>query len=338
MTAGRSREASLGLLTTTELLYLRQAGEAVAADLVALADALAVAEVEPARPGLAGRRAEAFRLLHTPLHDLARDLLATARGVTRTQAAVAPARGEELAALLHLGLGSEDAGHQFDRAVAPAWDAHLQRWERRHHEVVDRLVADLGLAGRAAALAELGLEDAPVVPQAAGAWALLPRRFEGVGRALAADLRGGTGRSAGVNALVGDPRTVGAAALHLRRLCDAVCPALEVLAGQVTWTAYAEGYRLGAIDGTHARLAAAGVVPTVGVPLTAAGVPAEVLATLPRYRWSGPQDAETCGACADRKRQVVLALGLDEMPCCQDVCAHGDYCRHFWNLVTSPGS
>lgn len=291
-------------------------------------------EPEPLRPGLAGKSDEALRLLLSPLDDLVQDLMQSAsESAGLAQAIGPPARGEEAAALKSFGLSMEAAGRQHDQNIAPTWDMHLQRWLRRHHGVVDRLVADHGATGRSAALAENGLTEAEPITQTAAAWALVPGQFENVGETLAEELRRGTPRSYGLIHVLEGPRTLGAAALHLRRLHDAARPVLELLAQQATWTSYAEGHRLGAIDGTHATLREAGALPGAGSVLTEAGLPADVRAALPRYRWSGPQDEATCGACSAKKQQIVYALGVDEMPSCQAVCAQNLSCRHHWAKV-----
>lgn len=289
---------------------------------------------EPRKPGLAGRSDEALKLLVAPLDDLVLDLAQSAREVAGvTQAVVPAARGEMAAALLSLGMTLEEAGRQYNDTVGPAWDMHLQRWIRRHHGVVDRLVADLGAAGREVALTELALSEAEPISQTSAEWARLPARFEGIGETLGVELRTGTPRAFGLVRILDSARTLGAMALYLRRLHDAMRPALELLADQVTWTSYAEGYRLGAIDGTHAILREAGALPEIGLVLTTATLSETVRATLASYRWSGPQDEKTCGPCGARKQQIVHALSIDEMPCCQSECAMGLACRHHWMKV-----
>lgn len=320
-------------LTTPELLGLRGQVQETLSDLLRLVPEEAPREdPEPQRPGLAGRSQEALQLLLTPLDDLVRDLVLSARDSAGLSQAVAPAaKGEMAYALRRLDLPLESAGRHFSEDVASTWDTHLQRWLRRHHEVVDRVIRDLGAAGRTAALGELGLDNAEFISETSGEWARLPGRFEGAGDGLAAEMRTGTMRSLGLAGILDhSTRTLGVAALHLQRLHDTMRPALERLAGQVTWTAYAEGYRLAAINGTHALLRAADAMPAAGLALIEATISESVLGTLPRYRWSGPQDEQTCGPCNARKQQVVYALSVDEMPCCQTVCRQGHACRHHW--------
>jgi len=289
------------------------------------------AAVEPRRPGLAGRAAETLQLLTTPLDDLVRDLLAEAQRVGgHVQARTPPVYGEEAVALTRYGVELMAANTLFQRDVGDAWYAHLQRWERRHHEVVDAAVADLSAVGRAAALAEMGLMEAASLPGTAQARERLPARFEGTGSQLGVGLRVGTRRSSGLVEIIETARTLGAAALYLHRLVDAERPTLELLAQRVAWVSYAEGYRLAAIEGTHALLQAADALPSPEMPLSTATIAREALATLPRYRWSGPQDAETCGACEARRGHLVYALSVDDLPACQDICALGLACRHHY--------
>lgn len=289
---------------------------------------------EPRRPGLAGRAGEALQVLLAPMDDLVRDLLHEVRRAGgHVQARTPPVRGEEAAALTHFDVPHAEASTLFQRDVGDAWYAHLQRWERRHHEAVDAVLADLSRVGREVALGELGVTDPDPLPATIQARERLPARFEAVGTELGTGLRVGTRRSFGLVEIIESSRTLGAAALYLRRLMDAERPMLELLAQRATWVGYAEGYRLAAIEGTRALLQAAGALPTAEVPLSTATVAATALASLPRYRWAGPQDADTCGACGERKGRVAYALTTDDLPAAQDVCGLGLSCRHHYVRV-----
>ena len=211
------------------------------------------------------------------------------------------------------------------------------RWERRHHEVMDAMILDLARAGTEHALGEMGLTEATPLPQTQPVRDRLSGRFEITAIELTATMRRGTVRSAGLIDLLKERRTLGAVSLFIRRLTDAVRPSLELLAERASWIAYAEGYRLAAIEGAHALLLTANAMPPPGMPLSAATIPSPVLATLPRYAWAGPQDREPCGACADRRGYVTYALSVDEMPACQDVCGLRDACRHFYMRVPTVG-
>lgn len=286
------------------------------------------------RPGLAGRPAEALRQLLVPLEDLARDLVQTARGSdTASQAAAPPVEGEEATALDWYAVPREGGTKLVGADVGTTWFGHLMRWERRHNEVVDALVADLTQTGATHALAEIGLTEVAPIPQTVAVRERLAGRFDTTAADLVSSMRRGTTRSTGLIHLLREIRTLGAVALYVRRLTDAVRPTLELMADRVTWIAYSEGYRLAAIEGTHAMLEAAGAMPFGGQILTTATVSADVLATLPRYAWAGPQDRETCGACQERRGYVTYAFSVTDMPACQEVCGLGDSCRHFWKRV-----
>src|SRR6185437_6983571 len=111
------------------------------------------------------------------------------------------------------------------------------------------------------------------------------------------------------------------------RMLEAERPAVERLAHQVPWLALNEGYRLAAIEGTHELIQDAGGMPDIGLALTAANIRNDVLQTLPRYRWSGPMDNDTCASCQARKDYVTYAFSIEDMPSCSSECPMGFSCR-----------
>lgn len=292
------------------------------------------------KPGLAGSAHTLETALLKSYRALAVDVLASLRGAADdvssgrlAQAADAAVADAEVdAAMRDYDVPLTEKEQPVDRSRLAAILVLLLRWRHRHTEIAEDAIHDLFTKGHEKALAEAGQRSQmPLDTMRAQQAAILARFGTDLDR-LETGLRDGTVRAHGVEWIVQNAATLGAAAAYLHRLLNGERYRVEMFAEALAWRAYSDGYRVGAVDATQSALKDAGV--TVTADLKADDLDAATKAQLPAWVWSGPDDEKCCSPClAAFDEGPIYALALDDLPAPEDVCSFGINCRHWYSIL-----
>lgn len=324
------------LLTTDEL-------DRVYNDLEELDLALALLQVKRrergaySKPGLADSVKMAERLLLSSYDQLATDIVASLAGQSddvasgRIAQSEDPTEAEIAAAVLHYDIPLDEFDKPVDRSRLEAILALILLWRRRQQTIADDQIATLFTVGHNQAMTEAG--QTTVLPHEAAAVlrGSANTEFTSDLDRLETALRDGTDKVGGIRTIVTTAASIGAASALLRDLFSRQQYRVEMFAEALVWRGFFDGFRSGAVDATQIALRTAGVDTANGVSL--ADLTPEVLATLPRYRWSGPDDLKTCEPCRSRFGEAVVALSVDDLPAPETICRFKRACRHAWVTV-----
>lgn len=133
--------------------------------------------------------------------------------------------------------------------------------------------------------------------------------------ALQQALENGSVRASGLRQIIQESDTVEQAIPQVDQLFRSERFRLDLLAESFVWTAWSQGFRAGAVEGSQA--------------LEASGEP------VPSFRWSGPADSVTCSPCLAQFGRDVQATSFGVLPLPQEICSYGRNCRHFWSLISN---
>jgi hypothetical protein len=225
----------------------------------------------------------------------------------------------------------EEKEHPIDRTKLAAILALLLLWRQRHTSRSQAYLDRFFDQGRRAALEELNVETV-IEPASQALRGLVLGRYSADLDRLEKALREGSPRSHGLEWIVEKARDLGEALALLRRLRDSERVRVEMFAESLTWTAWSEGYRAGAVEVTRLKAKELGLVTTEGLSLVT--LTEEQRQHLPHYIWAGPDDEKCCDPCKARFSADVVALDLADLPAPQDICRFGRSCRHWWELST----
>jgi hypothetical protein len=189
----------------------------------------------------------------------------------------------------------------------------LGLFRARQLAAAETVIDEAFAVGRTQVLKRLRRPDAPEQPATAALPTVVLQRFRTDVLRLHSDLIAGTARSPGVERLVADSATVGAAVEALTALLDVESFRLSMFAEALVHAAWIAGFRSGAVDATVAALAA-GEVPQ-------------------EFAWTGPDDTDTCQPCHDQFKKRVVARSLADLPDPTTICEFGRACRHAWRVV-----
>ncbi len=274
------------------------------------------------RPGLAGSAQRLERALLASFERLEREVVASLRGraddvasgrLGQQVAAAEEVTAEEAAARARFDLSEAEAAEPVDRERLAAVLALLVLWRRRHEAIADDEVARLFRVGRAEVLRRLKRAGAGSEPATRALQEQVLGQFEGDLDRLQAGLAEGTARAAGLRRIVAEASTVGAAATLVRRLFDVESFRILQFAEALVWSAWLQGWRAGAVDGSAAAVAA-GEAP-------------------PEFEWAGPADARTCGPCLAQFGARFRATSVVDLPLPESICLFGRACRHRFIVV-----
>lgn len=289
------------------------------------------------KPALAGSVQVAERLLVNSFDQLAQDVVASLVGqaddvsMGRIAQADEPTEAEIAAAVAHFDIPIDEMDKPVDKNRLEAILALILLWRRRHQGIADDQINTLFNLGHLQAMSEA--DQMPVLPHEAPA----TLRGGATGQfgtdldRLETSLRDGTDKVKGIRSIVTTAASVGAASALILDLFSRQKYRVEMFAEALVWRAWMDGFRSGAVDATLMALRTAGVDTSNGISLT--DLSAEVLATLPRYQWAGPNDQKCCAPCKARFADPVVVLSLDDMPAPEDICRFKRSCRHFWSLA-----
>jgi hypothetical protein len=289
------------------------------------------------KPGLADSVKIAERRLLASFDQLAQDVVASLVGQAddvasgRIAQADDPTDAEVAAAVRHFDIPLDEMEKPVDRHRLEAILALLLLWRRRHQAIADAQIKSLFGIGHQQAMADAG--QTAVMP--AEAQTVLrgdaEQQFNADLDRLETALRDGTGKAKGIRAIVLTAGSVGAASALILDLFNQTKFRVEMFAEAMVWTAWMDGFRSGAVDATHAALRTAGVDTTNGISLT--DLSPEVLAKLPQFQWTGPDDEKTCSPCKARFGAPIVVFSIDDMPAPETICRFKRSCRHWWQRV-----
>lgn len=291
------------------------------------------------KPGLADSARTLEAALLKSYRQLALDILGSLSGSSDDiasgrllQAPVETVSEDEIdEALAYYDLPKGERSHSVDHARLAAVLTLLALWRRRHTAIAEEAVATLFDQGHAKALSETGQRSQMSGSVKSELREAVTGRYGADLDRLESGLKDGTRRAHGIAWIVQNAATVGIAAALLRRLMTVEQFRVEMFSESLTWRAWSDGYRLGAVDATKTALKDAGV--TVTADLQVSDLDAATKAQLPAWVWSGPDDEKCCQSCLDAFDEGPLyALSLDDLPAPEDVCSFGRACRHWYSL------
>jgi hypothetical protein len=297
------------------------------------------------KPALAGSVQVAERLLLSSFDQLAQDVVASLAGQAddvsmgriaqaaelSSAAAEQPSDAEIAAAVRHFDIPVDEMEKPVDKSRLEAILALVLLWRRRHQGIADDQVKALFNLGHLQAMGDA--DQTPVLPHEAAA-ALrggAEVQFAADLDRLETALRDGTDKVKGIRSIVTTAASVGAASALVMALFNRTRYRVEMFAEALVWRAWMDGVRSGAVDATLIALRTAGVDTTNGISLS--DLSAEVLATLPHYRWMGPNDEKACAPCRARFTDPIVALSIEDIPAPEDICRFKRSCRHWWGKV-----
>lgn len=291
------------------------------------------------KPGLADSAAQLEKQLLKSYRQLAVDVLESLRGASddiasgrlaqvKKDAAVSEA--EEDAALDYYNLPESERSHVIDHTRLAAILALILIWRRRHTAIAEDAIHALFDKGHQKALSDTGQPSQMPVDTIRTVRDRVLTLYGADLDRLETGLRDGTARAHGVEWIVQNALTIGVAATLLRQLMTSEQHRVEMFAESLTWRAWSDGYRVGAVDATQSALKDAGV--TITSTLSVDDLDNETKAQIPAWLWSGPDDERACGPCSAQFGNPVYALGIDDLPAPEDICLFGRACRHFWSL------
>lgn len=291
------------------------------------------------KPGLADSAGQLEKTLLASYDRLARDVIASLSGhpddiATGRLAQARPSDPDEAeidAAMDEYDLPDEEKEAAVDRSLLAAILTLLLLWRRRHLAIADDKAAELFGLGRAKALQEVGKKTLALGAISSRLKNSVLAQFEADIDRLETGLRDGTARSQGLEWIVKNALTVGAAAAYLRRLFDREQYRIGMFAEALVWRAWLDGYRAGAIEVTRAILQANGVHLTDDLEID--DLTEAEREGVPLYEWVGPDDERTCDPCSGMFGDPVLALDEADLPAPEEVCAYQRACRHWWQRV-----
>lgn len=288
------------------------------------------------KPELTGSTYEFEQSLLRSYQELFEGIVASLRGANddvttgRLEQARVP-EVEQIEALDYWDVSEAEREHPIDRTKLAAILALLLLWRSRHTRRAELHLDRFFEQGRQAALSEIGVETVAAPASNALRGTVLGRYRDDLGR-LERALREGNPRSKGVEWIVQNADTLGEALALLRRLRDSERFRIEMFAESLAWTAWSEGYRAGAVEGTVLRAKELGLVTSAGLSLSA--LTEEERLQLPHYVWVGPDDERTCDPCRNQFGEPIIAFSLDDLPDPQSICRYGRACRHWFELFT----
>lgn len=267
-----------------------------------------------ARRGLIGTTMQLQRSLFRSYTRLEREIVATLRGRADDVTTYRLTQAEPAlpAVLRAYGLTPAEGEEPVERDRLPAVLLLLLLWRRRHVAIADDFVGSTFQRGRQDVLKRLRQANAQGDPATRRLREEVLARYQEDIERLYTGLLSGTPRRAGLTAIMEAATTLGITLVQLRSLFLAEAYRLEMFAESLVWTAWSEGFRAGAVDGTREML-------LLGLDA-------------PRFRWMGPVDTRACPPCLAQFGEPIVASGVDAIPAPQDICRWGRGCRHWWEL------
>ena len=200
-------------------------------------------------------------------------------------------------------------------------------WRSRHTNRAIVYLKQFFEQGRTTALKEIGVETVLTGEMTNLRDSILARYTADLDR-LETALREGSPRSRGIEWIVSNAATLGEALALLRRLKESESLRVRMFSESLSWGAFHNGYRAGAVEGTQILLKANGIF-SFDVE-TLSNLSSSSLYGIPRYRWNGPQDTRTCSNCNNQFGEPVYAFSLSDLPEPESICSYGRACRHDW--------
>lgn len=269
---------------------------------------------------LAGATRRLERALEKSYKQLFRDVVASLRGasddIVKGRLSQQELTVEEREALRTFRIPVDEAEEEVDKSRLAAVLLLILLWRSRHVGIADTFVGELFDLGRERVLKRLKVTDAPRLQETAALRDETLNLYRQDIDRLQAALTDGSPRSGGIRQAVEDSDTLAEAAVALRKLYEADGYRLNLFAESLIWTAYLQGQRAGAVDGTRTLLERGALENE-----------------LPRFRFEGPLDDRMCGNCRAYWGTEVVATSIDDIPLTQNICQFGRSCRHIFRLV-----
>jgi hypothetical protein len=225
----------------------------------------------------------------------------------------------------------DEKEHPIDRTKLAAILALILLWRSRHTKRAETYLTSFFEQGRQDVLKEIGVETV-ASPTAVALKGTILGRYAGDLDRLEQALREGSPRSHGIEWIVEHAASLGEALALLKRLQESERLRIELFAESLAWTAWSEGFRAGAVEGTIVKAKELGFVTVDG--LSVASLTEAQQQLLPHFIWMGPDDERCCAPCRAQFQRDVVALDLSDLPAPQDICAYHRACRHWWELST----
>jgi len=268
--------------------------------------------------GGATRRLE--RALTLSYRQLFREVVASLRGasddVVKGRLAQAELTVEEREALRFFSVPEDEGEQEVDRSRLAAILILILLWRNRHVAIAETFIGEMFDLGRGRVLKQLKVPDASALRETAALRDETLARFRSDIDRLQAALTDGSPRSSGIRQVVEASGMLAEAAVALRKLYNSESFRLGLFAEALVWTAYQEGRRAGAIDGTNRQ--------------RSNGMTDEEVA---RFRFTGPLDSHICPSCRGHYGEELIADSVAALPSPYDWCDFGIHCRHHWELV-----